>query len=108
MSPTAVVEALPGRPNHFPVISGCFHRHICHHVGFITSVRQEADLSKKCVQSKDPGEADRLIQKNFYYFIKMCLEGWQDLCCCTSPPVGLLPGYLSIPTVDGRFCICCK
>lgn len=74
-------------------------------MGFITSARKETDLSKKYVQIKDSGEADRIMQKSFYSFIKVYLEGWQDLCCCTSQAVGLLPGYLSIPKGDGRFCI---
>lgn len=103
--PTAVVGAVPGRPNHFLVISGCFHRHICHHMGFITSARKKTDLSKKYVQMKDSGEADRFVQKSFYCFIKTYLEGWQNLCYCASQPVGLLPGYLLIPKGDGSFCI---
>lgn len=74
-------------------------------MGFITSARKETDLSKKYVQMKDPGEADRLVQKIFYCFIKTYLEGWPNLCCCTSQPVGLLPGYLLILKGDGRFCI---
>lgn len=35
----------------------------------------------------------------------MDLEGWQDLCCCTSQPVELLPSYLPSPKGDGRFSI---
>lgn len=59
----------------------------------------------KYEQITSSGEAERLMQENFYSFIKMCLEGWQYLCCCASQPTGLLPGYLSVPKGDGRLCI---